>query len=87
MGSMATTQSPIATSFRSTPSPKSAGPIVQQVVLGDIVFRTWYPSFYPEEIVRHNIDRLYVCQWCFKYCPEVVPFLAHRVSMCHSSRL
>ncbi|KAI9874912.1 MAG: hypothetical protein M1830_009134, partial [Pleopsidium flavum] len=23
---------------------------VQTVVLGDILFKTWYPSFYPEEL-------------------------------------
>ncbi|KAI4204752.1 MAG: hypothetical protein LQ346_001576 [Caloplaca aetnensis] len=63
--------SPLVISSRLTPSPKSASPNVQQVALGDIVFRTWYPSYYPEEIVGRDIDRLYVCQWCFKYCREL----------------
>ncbi|KAL8909191.1 MAG: hypothetical protein Q9207_000365 [Kuettlingeria erythrocarpa] len=75
--------SPLAVSSRSTPSPKSARPNVQQVALGDIVFRTWYPSYYPEEIVGRDVDRLYVCQWCFKYCRELVPFLAHG-ELCHA---
>ncbi|KAI4125400.1 MAG: hypothetical protein LQ338_004262 [Usnochroma carphineum] len=75
---MAATPSPLAPSSRSAPSPKSANPNVQQVVLGDIIFKTWYPSYYPEELVGRDIDRLYVCQWCFKYCRDVVPFLAHR---------
>lgn len=79
MGSVAAAPSPVATSSRSTPSPKSASPNVQQVVLGDILFRTWYPSYYPEETVGRDIDRLYVCQWCFKYSRDVVPFFAHRV--------
>ncbi|KAF2747053.1 hypothetical protein M011DRAFT_386132, partial [Sporormia fimetaria CBS 119925] len=24
-----------------------------------------------------SIERLYVCQWCFKYCKELIPFLGH----------
>lgn len=53
---------------------------VQNVVLGDIFFTTWYPSFYPEELVGRDTDRLYVCRWCFKYSKEVMPFSAHVVS-------
>lgn len=53
---------------------------VQNVVLGDILFKTWYPSFYPEELVGKEIERLYVCQWCFKYSKELMPFLAHTVT-------
>ena len=54
---------------------------VQNVVLGDVLFKTWYPSFYPEELVGKDIERLYICQWCFKYSKELMPFLAHAV--CH----
>ncbi|KAI9873801.1 MAG: hypothetical protein M1830_010591, partial [Pleopsidium flavum] len=32
---------------------------VQNVVLGDILFKTWYPSFYPEELVGRETERLY----------------------------
>ncbi len=52
---------------------------IRSVVLGDISFKTWYPSFYPEELVGRNLDRLYVCQWCFKYSKDVMPYLAHIV--------
>lgn len=52
---------------------------VRSVVLGDISFKTWYPSFYPEELIGRNVDRLYVCQWCFKYSKDVMPYLAHIV--------
>ncbi|KAI9863532.1 MAG: hypothetical protein M1824_000212 [Vezdaea acicularis] len=54
---------------------------VMNVVLGDILFKTWYPSFYPEELVGHETERLCVCQWCFNYSKELVPYLAH-VKMC-----
>lgn len=52
---------------------------VHNVVLGDILFKTWYPSFYPEELVGRDLERLYVCQWCFKYSKELMPYLAHVV--------
>lgn len=54
---------------------------VQNVVLGDILFKTWYPSFYPEELVGRDLERLYVCQRCFKYSKELMPFLAHVVNL------
>lgn len=54
---------------------------VQNVVLGDILFKAWYPSVYPEELVGKEVERLYVCHWCFKYSKELMPFLAHAV--CH----
>ena len=54
---------------------------VKNVVLGDTLFKTWYPSFYPKELVGREVDRLYVCQWCFKYSKEPMPFLAHVVCL------
>ncbi|KAI4152051.1 MAG: hypothetical protein L6R39_001915 [Caloplaca ligustica] len=60
MGSVAAAPSPIGLSSRSTPSPKHANLNVQHVVLGDLLFRTWYPSYYPEEIAGRDIDRLYL---------------------------
>ncbi|KAI4202518.1 MAG: hypothetical protein LQ350_002461 [Teloschistes chrysophthalmus] len=56
---------------------------VRHVVLGDTLFKTWYPSYYPEDLAGRDPDRLYVCQWCFKYCQDLVPFLAHR-KLCHT---
>lgn len=52
---------------------------VRSVVLGDILFETWYPSFYPEELVGRELDRLNVCPWCFKYSKELMFYLAHLV--------
>lgn len=60
--------------------PKAIGDLnVKHVVLGDLLFKTWYPSFYPEELVSRDLERLYVCQGCFKYSKELIPFLAHVV--------
>lgn len=50
---------------------------IKNVVLGDTLFQTWYPSFYPEELVGKTADRLYVCRWCFKYSKEAEPYVAH----------
>ena len=83
MGSMPQFLSAVANSLPSImpTAPKAiADRNVQNVVLGDIFFKTWYPSFYPEELVGRDADRLYVCRWCFKYSKEVMPFSAHVVS-------
>ena len=55
-------------------------PDIHHIVLGDILFDTWYPSFYPDELVGKELDRLYVCQSCFKYSKEQQQYLAHLVS-------
>ena len=52
---------------------------IRKVVLGDILFDPWYPSFYPEELVGREVERLNVCQWCFKYSKDLIPYLAHIV--------
>ncbi|KAL2057662.1 hypothetical protein ABVK25_002046 [Lepraria finkii] len=56
---------------------KPADRNIKEVVLGDVQFDTWYPSFYPEELVGREIDRLYVCQWCFKYSKDRTPYVSH----------
>jgi hypothetical protein len=55
-------------------------PNVKEVVLGNLWINTWYPSFYSEELVGKVLDRLYVCQWCFKYTKNLVPYIDHTVS-------
>ncbi|KAG8529335.1 uncharacterized protein KY384_005971 [Bacidia gigantensis] len=52
-------------------------PDIHHVVLGDILFDTWFPSFYPDELVGKELDRLYICQWCFKYSKEQQQYLTH----------
>ena len=69
----------------STPALKNskkppAGPNVLEVVFGSLLIKPWYPSFYPEELVGRRVERLYVCQWCFKYSKELMGFLGHLVS-------
>ncbi|KAF1835032.1 hypothetical protein BDW02DRAFT_568451 [Decorospora gaudefroyi] len=78
---------PDVASMSTTPTtctPKSsqkppAGPNVLEVVFGSLLIKPWYPSFYPEELVGRRVERLYVCQWCFKYSKELVGFLGHLV--------
>ena len=52
---------------------------VSNVVLGNLLVKPWYPSFYPKELVGQRTERLYVCQWCFKYSKELVPYVSHLV--------
>jgi hypothetical protein len=76
-----------------TPIPEDAAesqePNIENVVLGDLAFKTWYPSFnYPKEILAgvsgardgrfmDRLERLYVCKSCFAYCKEIVVYYAH----------
>lgn len=59
---------------------KPATPNVLEAVLGSLLIKPWYPSFYPEELVGRKVERLYVCQWCFKYTKELTGFIKHLVS-------
>ncbi|MCJ1311880.1 hypothetical protein MMC25_005553 [Agyrium rufum] len=40
---------------------------ISSVVFGDKLFKTWYPSLYPEELVGKDVERLHVCLLCFRY--------------------
>ena len=65
-----------------TPQKPSATPNVLEVVFGSLLIKPWYPSFYPEELVGRKVERLYVCQWCFKYSKELMGYLGHLVCNC-----
>lgn len=52
---------------------------VQDVLLGNVWIKPWYPSFYPEELVGRRTEKLFVCQWCFRYSREVLPSVGHAV--------
>ncbi|KAF2807893.1 histone acetyltransferase, MYST family [Mytilinidion resinicola] len=56
----------------------SMDPNVHNAVLGSLLIKPWYPSFYPEELVGREVERLYICQWCFKYSKDLInEFLGH----------
>ena len=61
------------------PQKPSVTPNVLEVVFGSLLIKPWYPSFYPEGLVGRKVERLYVCQWCFKYSKELMGFLGHLV--------
>ncbi|KAE8351038.1 acyl-CoA N-acyltransferase [Aspergillus coremiiformis] len=50
---------------------------VKHVVLGNLLFQTWYQSIYPEDLVSKDTDRLYVCRWCFRYSCDVDAYAKH----------
>lgn len=76
---MASTTSSLARPQEQVLKKPSAEPNVLNVVLGNLLIKPWYPSFYPEDLVGRKVDRLYVCQWCFRYSKELMPYLAHMV--------
>ncbi|TKA81223.1 hypothetical protein B0A49_00493 [Cryomyces minteri] len=75
------TIAPLLRSPERPPPKPSTTPNVLNVVLGNLLIKPWYPSFYPEELVDRQTERLYVCQACFRYSKELMPFLAH-VKVC-----
>jgi hypothetical protein len=71
-------KSPTKSTKSNKSDPKaSTDPNVLEVVFGSLLIKPWYPSFYPEELVGRKVERLMVCQWCFKYTIELLPFLKH----------
>lgn len=74
------TSTPTTPALKNSQKPPT-GPNVLEVVLGSLLIKPWYPSFYPEELVGRRVERLYVCQWCFKYSKELVGFLGHLVRL------
>ena len=50
---------------------------LKNVVLGDLLFKPWYQSIYPEDMVAKDANYLYVCRWCFRYSCDREAFAAH----------
>ena len=67
----------MAASESSSRLQNSGGQKVKNVVLGDLLFKPWYQSIYPEDLVARNADCLYVCRWCFRYSCDESAFTAH----------
>ncbi|KAJ5693010.1 hypothetical protein N7462_002433 [Penicillium macrosclerotiorum] len=56
---------------------------VKNVVLGDLLFKPWYQSIYPEDLVAKDAEHLYVCRWCFRYSCDKVAFAEHTRACIH----
>ncbi|KAJ5439462.1 uncharacterized protein N7458_010460 [Penicillium daleae] len=56
---------------------------VKNVVLGDLLFKPWYQSIYPEDLVAKDAEYLYVCRWCFRYSCDKVAFAEHTRACVH----
>ncbi|KAJ6020665.1 hypothetical protein N7540_006169 [Penicillium herquei] len=50
---------------------------LKNVVLGDLLFKPWYQSIYPEDLIPKDADCLYVCRWCFRYSCDDEAFATH----------
>lgn len=76
---------PSIASSTATTKPSTAARNIDNVVLGDVMFRAWYPSYHVKEIVgrevvegkKEMLERLYVCCHCFKYSKELMAWLGH----------
>lgn len=57
------------------------------MVFGDVLFKSWYPSWYPKEIIGEKalagdnkgivVQTLYVCKRCFAYSKVVEDWVSH----------
>lgn len=56
---------------------------IKNVVLGDLLFKPWYQSIYPEDLVSKDAERLYVCRWCFRYSCDSHAFAKHTRECAH----
>ncbi|KAI1917431.1 SAS complex subunit [Ophidiomyces ophidiicola] len=65
------------TSSRHVRKPPSAGSKVEQVIFGNLCFKTWYDALYPEELVSKDTETLYVCSWCFRYTCDRTAYVGH----------
>ncbi len=87
----ASTIAPVTSATAGT-KPSTAERNIDNVVLGEVLFRAWYPSYHVKEIVGREIvdgkkemlERLYVCKHCFKYSKELMSWMAH-VKVCERS--
>lgn len=59
---------------------------VKQVVLGDILFQTWFDSQYPEELVKRGTEILFVCGSCFRYTCDKAALTCHATQCEHKPR-
>lgn len=66
-----------SSSLRSRTTKPTLDRSVKNVVLGNILFRTWFHSLYPEDLVSRDCDRLYVCRWCFRYTCDADAYAGH----------
>ena len=56
---------------------------ISSVVLGRRLMHTWYSSSYPKKLVKDacsKAGRLYVCEYCFKYTPDLSKAVGHQVN-------
>ena len=60
---------------------------IDNVVFGDVMFKSWYPSWYPKEIIGEKaltgdgkgivVQTLYVCKRCFAYSKVAEEWIRH----------
>lgn len=59
---------------------KSGEVLVKEVILGSVVMTPAHGANYPVELVGKEVEKLYVCEFCFKYTDDVSKIVGHSVS-------
>ena len=76
------TPSPPSSDKPGSTTPRVAAKEITSVVFGGQLIVPWYPSSYPSKLLgdaNFKNGRLYVCEHCFKYTPDVARALGHQV--------
>ncbi|KAI5855230.1 acyl-CoA N-acyltransferase [Tricharina praecox] len=75
------TPSPPSSDKPGSTTPRVAAKEITSVVFGGQLIAPWYPSSYPSKLLgdaSFKNGRLYVCEHCFKYTPDVARALGHQ---------
>lgn len=54
---------------------------VKEVVLGNMQMKPAHGANYPVELVGKEVEKLYVCEYCFKYTEDVCKMVGHLVRL------
>lgn len=59
---------------------KTGEVLVKEVILGNMAMTPAHGANYPVELVGKDVEKLYVCEFCFKYTDDVAKIVGHSVS-------
>lgn len=80
--------SPARKTLRQLEKEKASERNIDQVLFGEVLFKAWYPSWYPREILGEKsstgetrgllLPRLHVCARCFGYTRDLEEYVLHK---------
>lgn len=80
-GPSASAKPDTATASSSKKQKKTGEVLVKEVILGNVVMTPVHGANYPVELVGKEVEKLYVCEFCFKYTDDVSKIVGHSVCL------